>query len=266
VAYAISPIAAAGYTIIEPRPDYSHTNATVQSDTEATLLLGRGAAGEGRPRFRVGLRFERFALEFQEADGTVHATHPMAGHRLNNAYDWLAGRIAAYWETAESEFVRPGYRLPPHPIGEGEVFANPDPEERAEVARWYADAVLFLDALHARVPGVSAPACWLHHFDLAVLIPLDPGADPEASPSIGIGLAPADAAYGAPYWYVNRWPEVALPDEPPDGGGHWHSEGWTGAVLPAMRLAHGDAEAQAARLIAFTRSAVSALYETEGAV
>ena len=63
----------------------------------------------------------------------------------------------------------------------------------------------------------------------ATLVSLEEG--PNAR-TIGVGVSPGDQYYAQPYAYVTPWPRFdgdKLPDPPPPG--HWHTEGFFGAVL-----------------------------------
>jgi len=102
--------------------------------------------------------------------------------------------------------------------------------------------------------------CWPHHFDIATLIALDPGMNPETARSIGVGLSPGDAGRPHPYFYVTLWPYPKDRELPAlEGGGVWNTEGWTGAVLetPAL-LRAGIGEAQAEQAERFVESAIAA--------
>jgi hypothetical protein len=81
---------------------------------------------------------------------------------------------------------------------------------------------------------------WPHHFDLAALHVLDPEKDPEEARSVGAGLSPGDESYAEPYFYVSPWPApepAALPALP--GGAHWHTDGFTSAVLSSSAIVDG---------------------------
>ena len=70
-------------------------------------------------------------------------------------------------------------------------------------------------------------------------------------------MSPGDTSYDEPYFYINPWPFPEKRDGHPDleGGGHWHTEGWFGAVLPASSIRDGSASEQGGQVYAFIRSA-----------
>ena len=54
-----------------------------------------------------------------------------------------------------------------------------------------------------------------------------------------MGLSPGDGTFAEPYFYLLPWPSP--PGELPKlDGGHWHTEGWTGAVLEASEFTSGS--------------------------
>jgi len=63
------------------------------------------------------------------------------------------------------------------------------------------------------------------------LVSLEEG-PPANARSIGVGSSPGDDYYAQPYFYISPWPRFdgeKLPDPPAPG--HWHTEGFFGAVL-----------------------------------
>ena len=55
-------------------------------------------------------------------------------------------------------------------------------------------------------------------------------------------MSPGDGGYEEPYWYVNLWP---YPEKTRLGNlsvGHWHTEGWIGAILTASELLGSSSE------------------------
>ena len=55
--------------------------------------------------------------------------------------------------------------------------------------------------------------------------------------SLGCGFSPGDGTYAEPYFYASPWPVPEHGDLPKLAGkGHWHTEGYTSAVLPASAV------------------------------
>jgi len=66
--------------------------------------------------------------------------------------------------------------------------------------------------------------------------------------SLGIGMSPGDDSYTAPYYYVNIWPYPSAEEikEHTLRYGKWHTQGWTGMVLPIDEILNqNEASAQA---------------------
>lgn len=81
---------------------------------------------------------------------------------------------------------------------------------------------------------------WPHHFDLAMLWfsgNLIAGADPadaeNADEQMNFGFVPGDESIPEPYFYITAYPspdgltKISLHD-----GAYWHTDGFTGAILP----------------------------------
>lgn len=239
--WAAQPIAAFGRTRVSPAADDSHTG--MSWDPEARCLVGQPTP-EG---VRLRLRLTELKLQLVESGPTVVEELALEGRRLAEALDWLGG------------LSLPDYEMPEHAVKAGAKFPAVDSEAHAHLERWYANAALVTRAVRDNVPGATPPRCWPHHFDLATLVNLDDDpADPESARSINVGMSPGDSSYNEPYFYVNPWPRPnVLPQEPPAGAGHWHLEGWFGAVLPATDLRAAGAREQAAQTSAFVNSAIA---------
>ncbi len=252
--WAAQLIASVGYTCIPLLPDDSQSNMGWNEKRES--LVGHPVPAQ--TPFTVGLCLEALAVEFAHVRDGVVADYPLDGKTLDQAYTWLGERIA---DTTNGELAqplaRPPYEIPPHSVGRGSAFSL-DRAASAELARWYANANEVLRALIADQPNGSPVRCWPHHFDIGALIVLDPDEDPESARSIGLGMTPGDDNYAEPYYYVNPYPrpiDAKLPRL--SDGGHWHTEGWTGAILPATALVEAQsAEAQASRVRGYLASAM----------
>ena len=119
-----------------------------------------------------------------------------------------------------------------------------------ELARWFANAECVLTEAAANYPSATAVRCWPHHFDIGFLVLLEAGRRPGNGGERGESACRrGDSSYPQPYFYVNPYPR---PEDPPEaelaGGGHWHSEGFFGAVLLGEKVTEDDsAEAQGSR-------------------
>ncbi len=105
---------------------------------------------------------------------------------------------------------------------------------------------------------------WPHHVDLAMLWfsgRLVPGVDPDdeesAAEQMNFGFAPGDEGVPEPYFYITAYPlPDGLVDTPLPDNARWHTEGFTGAVLPYQALVTADEPAE--KLLDFLRTAQQA--------
>lgn len=243
--------AAVGKRLLPHQPDYSEQSLQWSAELRALVQTPVEAA---RP-FRAGLRPSPPALLLAGDGDEILRELPLEGRTLEEAYIWMSEHIEGLLGRSLAQLLeRPG-ELPPHPVSTGAPFAS-SAEACAEIARYFADADRLLRQVRDENPGASPVRCWPHHFDIATLIALETGADAETARSIGVGLSPGDDRFTEPYFYVLPWP--APKGELPElaGGGWWHTEEWTGAVLEASRFT--GAPEQARQVEDFLSSAVMA--------
>ena len=151
-------------------------------------------------------------------------------------------------------FPRLPYDMPPHPIADGGAYGD-GLEDGAleELARWFACGDLLLNNVRDANQG-SDVCCWPHHFDIATLISLDEDSGEDAR-SVGVGLSLGDENYAEPYIYVSPWPYPENSDLPELGAGHWHTDGFTAAILTSADIVAGaDPDAFAADAVSACRA------------
>ncbi|MBX2797052.1 MAG: hypothetical protein KTR31_05275 [Myxococcales bacterium] len=243
--HAAQVVSALGATHLPPDPDTEHSNLGWDARLEA--LVGRPAAG-----LAAGLRLRDltwFLLRGQE----ILAERGATGSTLAEGLQWL--REAATAAGATDKPLAPmGFELPDHPVIHGAPFPEVDPEQLVALARWFSVAHTALREVAVSEPNATEVRCWPHHFDIATLIRLEPeAADPEKAKSVGAGMTPGDAGIPEAYFYVTPWPYPAERQEPQLSVGHWHTQGWFGAVLTASEW---DDTEEAVR--SFLQSAVAA--------
>ncbi|MEO1680839.1 MAG: hypothetical protein AAFU80_22050 [Pseudomonadota bacterium] len=220
----------AAATNIPVREDYSHTALTWLPPNRQFVT---GPMGD--KNVRVALALSPLSLIVSLGQG-LQVTHMLAGTTPHAALGWLDARLAANGLTPASH-VEGSSDLPEGVAGLTTFERDLD---MASLAAWYdlASGALstLANAQSALRPGPSPVRTWPHHFDIATYVALADG-DAEDAPGIGVGMAPGDAAYPDPYFYVNPWPMPApdaLPQAPSPG--HWHVEGFVGAVATAPEL------------------------------
>ncbi len=225
--------AAVGKQLLPHRPDFGEQSFQWSDGLRALVQ----EPVEAEWPFRSGLRLAPPALLLADGDDAILRELPLDGRTLEEAYAWVREQVEGLLGRPLAQpLERPG-ELPPHPVSGGAPFSSADAGAYAEIGRYYTNADRVLRDLQRRSPGASLVRCWPHHFDSATLIALDPDAPSEEARSIGVGLSPGDGSYDEPYFYVLPWPAPEGDLLELAGGGRWHTEGWTGAVLEASSFA-----------------------------
>ncbi|MFQ5746314.1 MAG: hypothetical protein ACE5HF_03735 [Gemmatimonadota bacterium] len=249
----------------EPEPDYGHVS--LAWDPRARALMG--APTRSCPAIRAGLRPAGLELVLAEEGEDPPAVLPLSGRDVEEVWTWLRGSLADRVPAAGDVPLRRRDLHLPAADGLPERFASADTEALEELEAWIEDADALLGALRKLNPAATPVRCWPHHLDIATLIVLDPGSDPEEARSVGAGLSLGDEVYLEPYLYVNAWPapEASRVEalSALAGGGRWHLEGWFGAVLTGPDLVSAAATDQPERAGAFVDSAVRACRAALGA-
>lgn len=253
--WAAQIIAAVGNTFSNHQEDDSHTS---MEWLESQRLLA-GQYTEKNPSFRLGLDIGRLTFRIIDLEDSAVAESELVGNTLDGAYEWVESISRMLHGSDEIELHRPTYEMPEHPVHTGrETFSSAGrAQEFLELEHWFSNASLMLHRVIQDVGEASPIRCWPHHFDIAFLAYPEPG----TGKSIGVGMTPGDTYYPDPYWYVTPWPyppeDVDLPVL--NGGGRWHTEGWTGSILRGTDLVLATTAAeQEQQCIDFLQSAIAA--------
>ena len=242
-----------GTTLLTRAPDDSHTSLE--------WLDGHGAlASQAARGARAGLRIADLTLLVVRGDD-VEADHPLEGQTIEDGLGWLSD-VAARVSGEAQHLAWGDYDLPERKGGASGPVAV-DRAALGELARWYSCADSILRGLVARTENASAVRCWPHHFDIATLISLGPGEGGKEPRTVGVGMTPGDSSYAEPYFYVTPWPYPASQKPSALAAGHWHSEGWFGAVLTGTELLDRRTERRAL-VSEFVHQAVSVARDIAG--
>ena len=177
---------------------------------------------------------------------------------FEDTLDWLDGQLTEAGLKPASKASLP-YELPDAVTRVDRFLPNTAASHLATLQAWFDLAQTVQSGFvknHADVkPGPSPVRCWPHHFDIATYVQLEAGSA-ETARGIGVGMSPGDESYRQPYFYVNPWPHLDAADLPdaPDPG-HWHTNGYVGAVATAEQILSLDDSPSS--LLSFIESAFS---------
>jgi len=245
--HAVQLATAAGISYLPPKRDDSHTNLEWLS-SDGRLASNR--IPSSKP-FRIAVRAADLELSVLDANDTVRASMALNQRTIGDAAGWLRTQLSEVGADPRLYTLKRHYEIPQHAVDDGAAFDTSDTGAFAQLAAWYDLAATILESMQDLSGHTSDVRCWPHHFDIAVLIDVEPGK------TIGVGMEPGDVYYDEPYFYVNATPALASqPSVALRGGGVWHSSEWIGAVLRGSVL---SADSVAEDVRAFLVSAVSAV-------
>jgi len=252
--HAAQLASALGLTFLEPRADDSHPN--LGWDEELGALVGHATPVAGG--LRAALWPAGLEVLLVGTDGATAGALPLAGQTLEAAYRWLEETLGGLGAgLSASGLRRTDYEIPDHAVARGVPFTEPGPAH-AELARWFSNGRAVLAAASLGVEDPSEVRIWPHHFDLGALVVLATHPDGSLARSIGLGLSPGDDNYPEPYFYVSPWPYPEATVLPELAAGHWHTAGFTSAILAADELVAARPDEQERQLRAFLDAAVKA--------
>ena len=228
-------------------PDDGHASLTWDAAHEVLFCKPLSTSGGD---VRIGLRINGLALVILR-DRVILDTFELAGRRDSVIAVWLDSALRALGLKPASG-VRLPYTLPAHAVARGSAYnCNGEAEALGELAQWVGAAAEVLEEVRTKFadvhPGAGPVCCWPHHFDIATLVRLEEGSA-ETARSVGIGFSPGDEYYAQPYVYISPWPRpdiAALPQLPPPG--HWHTQGFLGAVATGEAILVHENRAAALR-------------------
>ena len=233
--YAAQVPASVAHALLPARDDDGQSN--LQWNTELAALCSRPLAPATDLRFAVAVR--DFALLQLNGDAVTDRT-PLTHLTLAGALAWAEMRGRRVLAEAPPVRRRLFDDFPDHGLARRSPFGDPLGAHLGELAAYFDNATAAFERLRQTHPDTTELRVWPHHFDLAGEIVLGSAPAPR---SIGFGMTPGDASYAEPYFYVSPYPRPDVGLLPPlDGPGHWHTHGFTAAVLTATELLRAGTE------------------------
>nr|TFG54677.1 MAG: hypothetical protein E4H34_02060 [Hyphomicrobiales bacterium] len=243
-------VAKAACANLKAEPDDGHSNLGWNGSLNGFLsqpILSDGAiilVGASIDPLKIGVFRDDEIVSALALENTTEGT----------ASAWLDAELQKLGLNPASDVSLP-YELPKE-AAEVETFSSgSEGVALSTLSAWFDFAHSLLSGFAAAnanlVPGPSPVRCWPHHFDIATYVGLEAG-DFETAKGIGVGMSPGDESYEQPYFYINPFPDLDIADLPaPPAPGHWHTEGFVGAVATADEiLSLPQSRAVAARFIA----------------
>jgi hypothetical protein len=190
-------------------------------------------SGDSRFELRLDLTTHRLLIR---ADRTRLSDIPLGGQSSATLGEQVVSTLEDLGIRPDLDVARLGDAAPAH-------YDRPD-AERFRHALSRIDATL--KRLREQLGATTGPVqLWPHHFDLAMnwfsgrRVPGADPADEEASEEqMNFGFSSGDDGIPDPYFYVTAYPLPAgLVKTPLPSDAFWHTQGWTGAVLPYAALA-----------------------------
>jgi len=228
--HALQWLARAARAFVPPEPDDTHTNLDWDDALDGFVTHPLD------DDLHLGLRITDLTLVLMSA--SVQVSFTLDGRTDAEARLRLGDLLAAHDLDPARLDAKPPYEIPGHAIGHGAAYdARGSSGALADLAAWFANADRSLgrarERMIARGLAPSPVRTWPHHFDMATLALLE-GGNAEHARSVNAGLSPGDEYYEEPYFYISPFPyPTKLPALPL---GHWHTQGFTAAVLPASKI------------------------------
>ena len=230
--YAVQWLARAARAFVPPHSDDRHTNLDWDD------ALGGFVTHPLKDDLRLGLGLAELRLML--VSPSVQVSFTLNGRSDADARLRLGELLAAHDLDPTRLDAKPPYEIADHKVAHGAVYDTGSlADALSGLAAWFANADLSLGHVRDQMIAGGFPPSpvrtWPHHFDMATLTLLEAG-NAEYAPSVNAGFSPGDEHYEEPYFYVSPHPYPDRTKLPALPFGHWHTRGFTAAILPASQI------------------------------
>jgi hypothetical protein len=221
-----------------PQPAYLELGLQVQAEGFSTGRLPSGG--------QVALDLTLSSLVYT-ASGGAKKVFPLDGRTQSKMFTDLFGTLAGgelagalpagtdlFERLTQGVAARGGrYKPPRRELFVDETTIQIDPQTAKNYLAAVQVVFTAVARFTARLSGMKTSlVVWPEHFDLSTLWFTGNEID-ESQPHLNFGFAPFSEGIEAPYLYAYAYPYPDRYDPPslPEGAA-WHTQGWTGVVLP----------------------------------
>ncbi|MDH5511018.1 MAG: hypothetical protein OEZ32_11800 [Nitrospinota bacterium] len=232
--YASQIVAAFGAAYVARTEDMSHMGMTWGGGRRA--FISGSASGARTLRLALDLdRFELYALEPGSEFIGVLDRFNLKGMTFPDASKWLRKTSAKFG--FDPELIKIDFEgLLDHPLaGGGEFTYDGGEEDLVELGKYFSNAEYILRRVCSSTIDCSSTYVWSALLDINVMYAMEETVDKGYT--LGMGLIPGDKYLAEPYFYVNRYPDLAADSLPePPAPGAWRTRDWTGLTLAASQI------------------------------
>ncbi len=194
----------------------------------------------GNTSFRSSLSLETFEVFLVDRKVNTLASFKLEGKTYPQLMIWLEEQIGKYGLDASNLTLNLPYKIPDHPVQQGDPFQISSKRALTEFSKFYHNTYVTLRKIKEKHEGAEI-YIWPNRFDISLEITLKETGDYETNTRIAYGMSPGDKTFENPYFYVSTWPNVDTEKcSKLSSNAIWMSEDWTGAVLLSKHIYEGS--------------------------
>ena len=237
---AIQNVASIGRKFLDPQPP--EFNSRMVWVPALTRMAGGWIPAE--TTFRSSLSLESFEIFIVDRKVHTLASFPLEGKNYSQLMIWLEEQIGKFGLDASNLTLNLPYKIPDHPVQQGEPFHIKSKRGLSEFSKFYHNTYIALRKIKERYENAEI-YIWPNRFDISMEITLKDTGDHDTNTRIAFGMSPGDKIFHNPYFFVSTWPNIDTEKcSKLSNNAIWMSEDWTGSVLLSKHIYEGDQQAK----------------------